>query len=49
MSRREELDHQPEGLDHGKTLSSRLSGSPILNPEGGGDGAGNTVGDIYLT
>ena len=45
MSRRGELDRQPEGLDPIKSSKH----SPILNPEGGGDGAGNTEGNIDLT
>ena len=49
MSRRGELDRQPEGLDHGKTLLSRLSTQPKLSLDGGGDGAGNTEGNIDLT
>ena len=40
MSRRGELDRQPDGLDHGKNLSSRLSTLPSLSSDYGGDKRG---------
>ena len=49
VSRRGELDGQPDGLDHDCNPIKSSKHSPILNPEGGGDGEGNTEGNIDLT
>ena len=46
MSRRGELDRQPDGLDHGMNPNHSSNLSAYLNPDGGGDGAGNTEKDI---
>ena len=46
MSRRGELDSQPDGLDHGRNPINSFNLSAYLNPDGGGDGAGNTERNI---
>ena len=46
MSHRGELDRQPEGLGHGKTLLVVLSAQPKLSPDGGGESARNTKKDV---
>ena len=46
MSRRGELDSQLDGWTTVRILSISSKHSPILNPDGGGDGAGNTEIDI---
>ena len=46
MNRRGELDGQPDRLDHGRNPINSSNLSAYLNPDGGGDGAGNTEGNI---
>ena len=46
MSRREDLDNQPGGLNHGLNPRNTSDLSAYLNPDGGGNGAGNTERNI---
>ena len=46
MSRQGKLDSQPDGLDLGQNPISLSNLSAYLNPDGGGDGAGNTERNI---
>ena len=46
MSRRGELDSQPDGLDHDRSPINSSNLSAYLNPDGGGDGLGNTERNI---
>ena len=46
MGRRGEFDSQPDGLDHGRNPIKSSNLLTYLNPDGGGDGAGNTERNI---
>ena len=46
VSRREELNSQPAGLAHDLDPIKSSKHSTYLNPDGGGDGAGNTERNI---
>ena len=46
VGRRGELDSQPDGLVHGRNPINSSNSLVLSKPEGGGDGAGNTEGNI---
>ena len=46
MNRRGELDNQPDGWDRDWNPINLSNLSAYLNPDGGGDSAGNTEGNI---
>ena len=46
LGREGELDSQPDGLDNGRNPVNSSNLSAYLNPDGGGDGAGNTKRNI---